>query len=646
MQLGTVHLISTDIANACCDVTIYGVISHHNVLSLVYSLLSHSTAFVESMRALGYPRLISMESFRTPNFRLVADALFWLATRYDGTAEVPDDIDSEDARVEFLKAVAQTMYAKARIKLNMKQLYRADGFAVKELLKISSVLYEAMLSGTATADGDSVSGSSSSSSSASSSSSSLPGDLKASTGIISSTQASQILEDLRGARDKSREAVDCGEKLTEALMEEEAVRPARDQALAFLNVITKNADGGAISSSTSSLGGGSADPSRVIHREIAEQLDVLKEAVADLQRNVDVLTKEEQTLVQKVQQKDSEYDRQSRRVASLRKVRPAFMDEYDNVEAELKQVYTAYIERFRNLQYLEAELAKVAEAEEEKKNESDRALKRMQQKMRVAEIRVLRGEEFGGSVGGPLDDDGDDDDDDEANDGVDDDDDDGNSDMGQSLGGTGRLGSSLRSSGSNQFDHSTGTQQHQRPGAAFRRNNPGSVSGSGPSGLSSSTSLSSSSSAKSSSGLGTSTGRAGAGLGARNVTGSMLADNDDDDDDDDDLDDDDEGGDRGGAGAGAGRLGNSGLVVTGSRVAGMPGGVASRFAAASSSSSSLASASGSSASSLSSSRPVAAPAGNRNGRGGVMSNRRSSLNDDDHDDDDDLSENDLGEADF
>jgi hypothetical protein len=33
---------------------------------------------------------------------------------------------------------------KARIKLNLKKLYAADGYAVKELLKIASVLYNAV----------------------------------------------------------------------------------------------------------------------------------------------------------------------------------------------------------------------------------------------------------------------------------------------------------------------------------------------------------------------------------------------------------------------------------------------------------------------------------------------------------------------
>lgn len=37
---------------------------------------------------------------------------------------------------------SQVMMSKARIKLNAKKLYAADGYAVKELLKIATVLYK------------------------------------------------------------------------------------------------------------------------------------------------------------------------------------------------------------------------------------------------------------------------------------------------------------------------------------------------------------------------------------------------------------------------------------------------------------------------------------------------------------------------
>uniref|UniRef100_A0A2K5LVE0 Clusterin associated protein 1 n=1 Tax=Cercocebus atys TaxID=9531 RepID=A0A2K5LVE0_CERAT len=100
--------------------------------------------FTEMMRALGYPRHISMENFRTPNFGLVSEVLLWLVKRYEPQTDIPPDVDTEQDRVFFIKAIAQFMATKAHIKLNTKKLYQADGYAVKELLKITSVLYNAM----------------------------------------------------------------------------------------------------------------------------------------------------------------------------------------------------------------------------------------------------------------------------------------------------------------------------------------------------------------------------------------------------------------------------------------------------------------------------------------------------------------------
>ena len=63
---------------------------------------------------------------------------------YDDTAELSAEISTEEERITFLKAVAQFMANKAHVKLNIKQLYRADGFAVRELLKICRILYDAV----------------------------------------------------------------------------------------------------------------------------------------------------------------------------------------------------------------------------------------------------------------------------------------------------------------------------------------------------------------------------------------------------------------------------------------------------------------------------------------------------------------------
>jgi len=61
------------------------------------------------LRSLGFPRQVSVENFRQPNFQLVAEILTWLVQRFDPHANIPTDIEMESDRVIFIKAVAQFM---------------------------------------------------------------------------------------------------------------------------------------------------------------------------------------------------------------------------------------------------------------------------------------------------------------------------------------------------------------------------------------------------------------------------------------------------------------------------------------------------------------------------------------------------------
>lgn len=112
--------------------------------------------FCETMRALGYHRNISMENFRDPNFELVADILYWFAQRYDPKMDISDDIEDEKDRVSFIRQVCQLFASKARITLNPKKLYEATGMAVKEMLKISSMMYKAMQSSESIMDDEDI----------------------------------------------------------------------------------------------------------------------------------------------------------------------------------------------------------------------------------------------------------------------------------------------------------------------------------------------------------------------------------------------------------------------------------------------------------------------------------------------------------
>jgi len=86
-----------------------------------------------------------------------------------------------------------------------------------------------------------------------------------------------------------------------------------------------------------------------------------------------------------------ELDRNQRRLKSLQSVRPAFMDEYERVEVELAGKYEVYVEKFRNLTHLEHQLEEVHRAEQDKFEETEESLRKMQERLRAEEKRMDTG---------------------------------------------------------------------------------------------------------------------------------------------------------------------------------------------------------------------------------------------------------------
>jgi clusterin-associated protein 1 len=313
------------------------------------------------MKALGYPRLISVENFRTPNFELVADVLFWLVHRYEPTAELTDDI-SGDQGVEFLKAVAQIVYQKAHIKLNIKKLYRADGMAVRELLKVSKLLYDALQTDTSEANSQ----------------------------AISDLTVQSKLKELQASTNLAPKIVDGGAKVFTLLANEEQLKKSRDRALKFLENLTTNLDS-------------ANDPHEQIQRNIREQINLVDDNIVELEKLSNTLETDEGIKSSKIEKKKKKLLWLEKRYAMKKTQRPAFMVQYDRSEEELRHVYDTYLERFRNLHYLESELTKYHQIAMEKKRDSDRALKDMQDRIRVEELKLVRGEGSGGRIVADLD---------------------------------------------------------------------------------------------------------------------------------------------------------------------------------------------------------------------------------------------------
>ncbi|CAH3040217.1 unnamed protein product, partial [Pocillopora meandrina] len=286
--------------------------------------------FTEMMRALGYPRLISMENFRSPNFALVAEVLMWLVKRYDPNVELPMDVDTEQDRVLFIKSVAQFMATKAHIKLNTKKLYGADGYAVKELLKVTSVLYSAMKTnaGNEAAEESNVN--------------SLTFDI------------SSRITDLKASRQLASEITSRGAALYDLLGKEVELRELRTNAIAKPLELNELESG------------------------IKKSVAAVKDDIKKTNQMLDNIASDEANLEAKIDKKKQELERNQKRLRSLETVRPAYMDEYEKLEEELKKVYETFMEKHRNLAYMEQLLEDINRAERDRFEESEATIRNMQ----------------------------------------------------------------------------------------------------------------------------------------------------------------------------------------------------------------------------------------------------------------------------
>ena len=311
--------------------------------------------FTEHMKTLGYPSALSIDSFRQPNFPLVASLLLFLLHRYDPTLVPPEDISSQAQRVSFIQAVTAMLLSKCHIKLSMKQLYKADGYAVKELLKLSTTLYTAMSASTTSASAT------------------------ASSAASASADASAALtsfDSFRDAKALSADLIDLGERLSSLLSNESAVRPAREQALLFVDSISGD------------------DPrGQAVERSIRRQMALMADNVKELRANHGNVVEDCDKVRAKLERREGERERVEKRWKALRRVKPQFLEEYEREEKELRAVYANYVERLRNVHWLEGEMAQLRREEEEEKRESERRLASMQKRLREEERKILRGQE-------------------------------------------------------------------------------------------------------------------------------------------------------------------------------------------------------------------------------------------------------------
>ena len=109
----------------------------------------------------------------------------------------------------------------------------------------------------------------------------------------------------------------------------------------------------------------------------------MEDQIRMMKSTIDNLGSDEANLKSKIEKKSVELDRAEKRLKSLAGVRyelyprlfsferhlfllnrPAYMDEYEKIEGDLIKFYSSYIEKFRNLTFLEQQLEDVEQTEQ------------------------------------------------------------------------------------------------------------------------------------------------------------------------------------------------------------------------------------------------------------------------------------------
>jgi len=293
--------------------------------------------FTEVMRTLGYPRIISVENFRTPNFALVADILYWLVYRFDPRSRISDEIETEKDRIYFITQVAQSMASHAHLKLNCKRLYAADGHAVRELLKVARLLKSAQ-------------------------------DLKETKEEEETDPMHATPAEIDQTRKLGEDITESGVKLSNLLETEDQNKEERERALRFLD-------------STRESYNSSGSEMKYVESSVRQIIIGVDEQVTSLEKQCQDFAHDEKKISKQIRKKRTELERHEKRLKSLESVRPAFMDEYEKLEVDLKREYEVYLEKFRNLDYLEHRLDEYNAAEELRVKQAERVLKRMQARL-------------------------------------------------------------------------------------------------------------------------------------------------------------------------------------------------------------------------------------------------------------------------
>lgn len=99
---------------------------------------------------------------------------------------------------------------------------------------------------------------------------------------------------------------------------------------------------------------------------IKKAIEAIKQEIEESKQQIDNVTATEANLDNKIERRKVEIDRYEKRLQTLKKVRPAFLEEFTALETELEQLFVEYSTRVRILNQLERLVSEAERAQLEK----------------------------------------------------------------------------------------------------------------------------------------------------------------------------------------------------------------------------------------------------------------------------------------
>lgn len=255
----------------------------------------------EHLKLLGYPHTFPLQALSSTfgclaSFYVVAEVLQWLAGLLEPGAVLPGGITTQDDRVLLIRSATEFFVTKSAIKLNPRKLYAASALTAGELQKITRLLIAPNASEENQEEDDNYRS-------------------------LNQVDIGDKIEDLRRARELSSELTQRGATLHELLQKEMHNKEAR---LAQANRPMEL-----------------ASVERTLKNAVASSQLKLQSNRAQLE-NARV---ELNALQSKLQRKKAELERTKQRLEALQKIRPAHMQEFEEYEKELKNLFQQYFLR-------------------------------------------------------------------------------------------------------------------------------------------------------------------------------------------------------------------------------------------------------------------------------------------------------------